>query len=173
MTRVYNVLFLCTGNSARSIIAESLLTHWGKGRFRAFSAGSAPKGEVHPLAIEILHSAKLPTAGLHSKSWDDFSDPGAPVMDFVFTVCDETAGKPCPAWPGTPMTAHWGVLDPVAVEGSEAERRRAFRSVFRALETRIKLFVSLPVDKLDGMALKRKMDEIGRTRPDASADRAS
>jgi len=173
MTRVYNVLFLCTGNSARSIIAESLLTHWGKGRFRAFSAGSAPKEGVHPLALEMLQSAKLPTAGLHSKSWVEFTSSVAPVMDFVFTVCDETAGKPCPVWPGTPMMAHWGVLDPVAVEGTEEERRRAFRSVFRALETRIKLFVSLPVEKLDGLALKRKMDEIGRTRPDASTDRAS
>ncbi|HTY66801.1 MAG TPA: arsenate reductase ArsC [Alphaproteobacteria bacterium] len=173
MTRVYNVLFLCSGNSARSIMAESLLTHWGKGRFRAFSAGSAPRGSVHPMTIEMLQSAKLPTAGLHSKDWHEFTDHGAPVMDFVFTVCDQVAAEPCPAWPGAPMTAHWGVHDPLATEGSEAERRRAFYAAFRALETRIKLFVSLPVDKLDGLALKRKMDEIGRARADAPAASAS
>ena len=173
MPRVYNVLFLCSGNSARSIMAESLLTHWGKGRFRAFSAGSAPKGSVHPMTIEMLQSAKLPTAGLRSKSWTEFTDHGAPVMDFIFTVCDQVAGEPCPTWPGSPMTAHWGLHDPLAVEGSEAARRRAFYSAFRALETRIKLFVSLPVEKLDVLALKRKMDEIGRTRADAPQASAS
>jgi arsenate reductase len=172
MSRVYNVLFLCSGNSARSIIAESLLTHWGKGRFRAFSAGSHPKGSVHQMTIEILHSAKLPTAGLRSKSWDEFAAHDAPTMDFIFTVCDQVAAERGPKWPGTPMTAHWGVVDPLAAEG-EAERGRAFRSAFRSLETRIKLFVSLPVDKLDGMALKRKMDEIGHVRADAPAANAS
>jgi arsenate reductase len=173
MTRVYNVLFLCSGNSARSIMAESLLTHWGKGRFRAFSAGSAAKGNVHPLTVEMLQSAKLPTTGLRSKDWHEFVDHGAPVMDFVFTVCDETAAQPSPAWPGTPMTADWGVDDPLAVSGSEAERSRAFYRAFRSLETRIKLFVSLPVEKLDGLALKRKMDEIGRARADAPSASAS
>jgi arsenate reductase len=173
MTRVYNVLFLCSGNSARSIMAESLLMHWGKGRFRAFSAGSAPRGIVHPMTIEMLQSAKLPTAGLHSKDWHEFTDYGAPVMDFVFTVCDQVAAQPSPAWPGAPMTADWGVHDPLATDGLEAERRRAFYAAFRALETRIKLFVSLPVEKLDGLALKRKMDEIGRARADASAASAS
>ncbi len=173
MTRPYNVLFLCTGNSARSILAESLLAHWGKGSFRAFSAGSFPKGAVHPLAIEVLPAAKLPTAGLRSKSWDEFAAPGAPVMDFVFTVCDQAAGEPCPVWPGTPVVAHWGVPDPAAAEGTERERLAAFRAAFQALETRIKLFVSLPVDKLDRMTLKRKADEIGRIGGDAAADQAS
>ena len=173
MTRVYNVLFLCTGNSARSILAESLLTHWGKGHFRAYSAGSFPKGAVHPLALEFLEAAKLPTAGLRSKSWDEFAAAGVPVMDFIFTVCDQAAGEVCPVWPGTPVVAHWGVPDPAAVEGSEAERRAAFRAAFRALETRIKLFVSLPVDKLDRLAITRKVEEIGRTRADAPTDRAS
>ncbi len=173
MTRPYNVLFLCTGNSARSILAESLLAHWGKGGFRAFSAGSFPKGAVHPLAIELLQAAKLPTAGLRSKSWDEFAAPGAPVMDFVFTVCDQAAGEQCPVWPGTPVVAHWGVPDPAAAEGTERERLAAFRAAFQALETRIKLFVSLPVDKLDSLSLKRKMDEIGRARMDAPTDRAS
>lgn len=167
------MLFLCTGNSARSIIAESLLTHWGRGRFRAFSAGSAPKGVVHPLATELLQAAKLPTAGLHSKGWDEFAASGAPVMDFIFTVCDQAAGETCPVWPGTPVVAHWGVPDPVAVEGSEAAQRRAFRSAFQALETRIKLFVSLSVEKLDRLTVTRKVEEIGRARPDAPADRAS
>ena len=173
MTHVYNVLFLCSGNSARSIMAESLLTHWGKSRFRAYSAGSAPRGHVHPLTIEMLQSAKLPTTGLRSKDWHEFLDHGAPVMDFIFTVCDRVATAPSPTWPGTPMTAHWGVLDPLASEGTDAENRRAFRAAFGALETRIKIFVSLPVDKLDGLTLKRKMDEIGRTRPDAPTLSAS
>jgi protein-tyrosine-phosphatase len=159
----YNVLFLCTGNSARSILAEALLNHWGKGRFHAFSAGSFPKGAVHPIALEQLSAAKLPIAGLRSKSWSEFAAPGAPVMDFVFTVCDQAAAEVCPAWPGQPMTAHWGVPDPAAVEGSEAARRQAFRTVFRALEARIKLLTSLRVEALDRLSLKRRVDEIGQT----------
>jgi arsenate reductase len=159
----YNVLFLCTGNSARSILAEALLNHWGKGRFHAFSAGSFPKGAVHPIALEQLSAAKLPTAGLRSKSWSEFAAPGAPVMDFVFTVCDQAAAEVCPVWPGQPMTAHWGVPDPAAVEGSEAELRRAFRDAYLTLEARIKLFTSLRVAALDRLSLKRRVDEIGET----------
>jgi arsenate reductase len=162
MDRSYNVLFLCTGNSARSILAESLLNRWGEGRFRGHSAGSFPKGTVHPMSVDLLRSLELPSDGLRSKSWNEFAVPGSPVMDFVFTVCDQAAGEVCPVWPGNPVTAHWGVPDPAAVEGSEAERRRAFRDALRALERRIKLFVSLPVAKLDRMALKREVDQIGR-----------
>ncbi|HLJ18806.1 MAG TPA: arsenate reductase ArsC [Stellaceae bacterium] len=158
----YNVLFLCTGNSARSILAEALLNHWGKGRFRAYSAGSFPKGTVHPMALEQIAAVGLPTAGLRSKSWNEFARPGAPAMDFVFTVCDQAAAEVCPIWPGQPMTAHWGMPDPAAVEGPEAIRRQAFRSAFRALEARIKLFTSLRVDALDRLSLKRQVDEIGR-----------
>jgi protein-tyrosine-phosphatase len=159
----YNVLFLCTGNSARSILAEVLLNHWGKGRFRAFSAGSFPKGAVHPMALDQLGAAGLPVTGLRSKSWSEFAEPGAPVMDFVFTVCDQAAAEVCPVWPGQPMTAHWGVPDPAAVEGAEAARRQAFRMAFRALEARIKLFTSLRVEALDRLSLKRRVDEIGQT----------
>jgi len=164
----YNVLFLCTGNSARSILAEALLNHWGKGRFHAFSAGSFPKGAVHPIVLEQLSAAKLPIAGLRSKSWSEFAAPGAPVMDFVFTVCDQAAAGVCPAWPGQPMTAHWGVPDPAAVEGSEPARRQAFRTVFRALEARIKLLTSLRVEALDRLSLKRRVDEIGETAVEAA-----
>ena len=164
MSRSYNVLFLCTGNSARSVLAESLLDHWGKGRFRAFSAGSFPKGAIHPLTLALLRKLRLPTDGLRSKSWDEFARPGAPVMDFVFTVCDQAAGEVCPIWPGNPITAHWGVPDPAAVEGPEPERRRAFADALHALEARIKLFISLPLDKLDRLALKREAEQIGRTR---------
>ncbi len=161
--QVYNVLFLCTGNSARSILAEVLLDHWGKGRFKGYSAGSFPKGAVHPLALAVLERHGLPTAGLRSKSWSEFAQPDAPVMDFVFTVCDQAAGEVCPIWPGNPITAHWGVPDPAAVEGTGEERRRAFRDAFRRLEARIKLFIALPIDKLDRMALKRRAGEIGRS----------
>jgi arsenate reductase (thioredoxin) len=161
--QVYNVLFLCTGNSARSILAEVLLDHWGKGRFKGYSAGSFPKGAVHPLALAVLERHGLPTAGLRSKSWSEFAQPDAPVMDFVFTVCDQAAGEVCPIWPGNPITAHWGVPDPAAVEGTEEERRRAFRDAFRRLEARIKLFIALPINKLDRMALKRRAGEIGRS----------
>ena len=160
--RTYNVLILCTGNSARSILAESLINHWGSGRFRGFSAGSFPKGTVHPIALELLEQMKLPTAGLRSKSWDEFAAPGAPPLDFIFTVCDNAAGEACPVWPGKPVTAHWGLPDPAAVEGSNVEKWLAFRSTLQALENRIKAFVSLPVASLDRMQLKQRLDEIGR-----------
>jgi arsenate reductase len=159
--KIYNVLFLCTGNSARSILAEVLMEHWGQGRFKAFSAGSFPKGTMHPLAIELLQKLRLPAADLRSKSWDEFARPGAPVMDFVFTVCDQAAGEVCPIWPGNPVTAHWGVPDPAAAQGTEAEQRQAFRDAHRALENRIKLFISLPIEKLDRLAIKREVDRIG------------
>jgi arsenate reductase (thioredoxin) len=160
----YNVLFLCTGNSARSILAEVLVEHWSKGRFRGFSAGSFPKGTIHPLTLDLLQRLRLPTAGLRSKSWNEFARPGSPIMDFVFTVCDQAAGEICPVWPGNPITAHWGVPDPAIVEGTDERRRQAFLDALRQLEARIKLFVSLPIDKLDRMALKRHADEIGCVR---------
>lgn len=159
----YNVLFLCTGNSARSILAEVLIGHWGRGRFRGFSAGSFPRGMVHPLALDLLERLELPTTGLRSKNWNEFARPDAPVMDFVFTVCDHAAGEVCPVWPGNPITAHWGVPDPVEVEGTEEQRRQAFRDAHRQLETRIKLFVALPIDKLDRMSIQRRADEIGKS----------
>jgi arsenate reductase len=162
--RPYNVLFLCTGNSARSILAESLIRHWGLGKFNGFSAGSHPKGAVHPIALELLRHMKLPTEGLRSKAWDEFAAPGAPVLDFVFTVCDNAAGEVCPVWPGQPMTAHWGVEDPAAVSGSEAEKWLAFRNTFKALENRIKIFVSLPIASLDRLKLQRELDAIGKLR---------
>jgi len=164
MTPTYNVLFLCTGNSARSILAESLVNHWGRGRFRGFSAGSHPKGAVHPLALDVLTRYHLSTDGLRSKSWDEFARPGAPRLDFVFTVCDRAAAEVCPIWPGQPMTAHWGVEDPAAVEGPLDVRQRAFQKTFRELDARIKIFTSLRIDLLDKMALKRQLDDIGRTR---------
>lgn len=161
--RVYNVLFLCTGNSARSILAESLLNHWGHGRFRGFSAGSFPKGQVNPLAVGLLKRMNLPAENLRSKSWDEFAAAGAPAIDFIFTVCDNAAGEVCPVWPGKPMTAHWGVADPATVEGTDMEKATAFRKAFTELETRIKLFTSLPLDSLDSMALKAKLREIGNS----------
>jgi protein-tyrosine-phosphatase len=165
--RLYNVLFLCTGNSARSILAESLINHWGKGRFKGYSAGSFPKGTVHPYALDLLRKLGLPCEAMRSKSWDEFATPDAPKMDFIFTVCDQAAGEPCPVWPGNPMTAHWGVPDPAAVEGSEIEQRQAFRDGFRALENRIKLFTSLSMPALDRLALKRELDSIGRAELDS------
>jgi protein-tyrosine-phosphatase len=160
----YNVLFLCTGNSARSILAEVLIEHWGKGCFVGYSAGSFPRGAVHPLALDLIGRLGLRTTGLRSKSWDEFARPGAPVMDFVFTVCNQAAGEVCPIWPGNPITAHWGVPDPAAVGGTDEQRRQAFRDAYRQLESRIKLFVALPIDKLDRMAIKREVDDIGRAR---------
>lgn len=160
---VYNVLFLCTGNSARSILAESALNKHGAGRFRAYSAGSYPKGEVNPDAIRLLTRLEYPTDGLRSKSCDEFSGPDAPVMDFVFTVCDDAAGETCPIWPGHPVTAHWGVEDPSHVQGIDIERERAFVTALRYLEHRIKLFLALPVEGIDRLALASKLREIGHS----------
>jgi protein-tyrosine-phosphatase len=160
----FNVLFLCTGNSARSILAEQLINSWGGGAFRGYSAGSHPKGDVHPIALALLEHMRLPTAGLRSKSWDEFAAPGAPALDFVFTVCDKAAGEVCPLWPGQPMTADWGVEDPAAVEGSETERWLAFRRAFKELENRIKVFTSLPIRTLDRLKLQERLDAIGRSR---------
>jgi protein-tyrosine-phosphatase len=159
--RPYNVLFLCTGNSARSILAEAILNDRGKGRFQAFSAGSHPKGEVHPLALALLERNGLSTAGMRSKAWDEFSQPGAAPLDFIFTVCDNAAGEVCPIWPGQPMTAHWGQPDPAAAEGTDIEKANAFREAFRTLSRRIDLFLSLPVATLDRLALTRKVRDIG------------
>ena len=163
--RPYNVLFLCTGNSARSLIAEALINQWGGGKFKGLSAGSHPKGQVHPIALALLQRMNLPTKGLRSKSWDEFAAPGAAPLDFVFTVCDNAAGEVCPYWPGQPMTAHWGVPDPAAVEGPETDRWVAFRSTFNALDNRIKIFTSLPLDSLDRIKLKERLDAIGKTPP--------
>ena len=160
--RVYNVLFLCTGNSARSILAEAILNNRGKGRFKAFSAGSHPKGAVHPLALALLESEGFSTEGLRSKAWDEFAQPTAPALDFIFTVCDNAAGEVCPVWPGHPTTAHWGLADPAAVEGTELVQSNAFRDAFRMLERRIDVFVSLPLASLDRLSLGKKVDEIGK-----------
>ena len=160
--RPHNVLFLCTGNSARSILAEALLNHWGQGKFCAFSAGSFPKGQVNPLAIELLEWANLPTEGLRSKSWDEFAAPGAPPIDFVITVCDNAAGEACPIWPGKPVTAHWGIADPAAVE-EDAAKRAAFRKSLTELEARIKLFVNIPMESLDRLALQHAVRGIQQT----------
>ena len=161
-TKPFNVLFLCTGNSARSILAEAILNRIGKGKFVAWSAGSMPKGEVNPHSIALLQRLGFATEGLRSKNWDEFSKPGAPALDFVFTVCDNAANEVCPVWPGQPMTAHWGLPDPAAVEGSEAKIDAAFREAFRVLQRRIELFTSLPVKSLDRMSLKNRLDEIGK-----------
>ena len=161
----FNVLFLCTGNSARSILAEAYLNSAGKGRFAAYSAGSHPGGVVNPYALELLAKNRIDTAELRSKSWDEFAAPGAPVMDFVFTVCDQAAGEACPLWPGQPMTAHWGVDDPARVEGTDEEKRKAFMRAFSALATRINLFLNLPLAKLDRLALNKRLKEIGQSPP--------
>ena len=157
-----NVLFLCTGNSARSIMAEAAMNHASGGRFRAFSAGSHPKGDVDPMALQTLREHHLSTDGLRSKSWDEFAQPGAPPLHFVFTVCDRAAAEPCPLWPGQPMTAHWGVPDPVVVTG-DAERKKAFRDTFVVLRRRIDLFASLPFESLSRLALQERLDDLGRT----------
>ena len=157
-----NVLFLCTGNSARSILAEAYLNSAGQGRFTAHSAGSHPAGKVNAFALELLEKHRLPTAGLRSKNWDEFARGGAPKLDFVFTVCDNAAGETCPVWPGQPITAHWGVADPAAVLGTDAEKRKAFLRAFTELSARINLLLALPVDKLDRLVLQKKLDDIGR-----------
>jgi len=166
---VYNVLFLCTGNSARSILAESILSRDGAGRFRAFSAGSRPKGEVHPLALKVLAAYDYPHEGFRSKSWEEFAQPDAPRMDFVFTVCDDAAGEACPVWPGQPMTAHWGIEDPAAVAGSDVERERAFGAAFRYMRSRIGLFLSLPLASIDRLALGTRLRAIGQTEGSTSS----
>ena len=159
--KVYNVLFLCTGNSTRSILAECILNREGLGRFKGFSAGSQPKGDVHPYAIDLLRNQNYPTADLRSKSWDEFAGPEAPDLDFVFTVCGNAAGEVCPVWQGQPMTAHWGIPDPAAAEGTEAERRVAFSEAFRMLFNRISVFVNLPIASLDKLQLEKRLREIG------------
>ncbi len=159
----YNILFLCTGNSARSILAEAIMNRAGRGRFKAWSAGSHPKGQVHPQALKLLQSLNYPLEGLRSKSWDEFEAPGAPHFDFIVTVCDNAAGEVCPIWPGQPVRAHWGIPDPAAVEGSASEVSLAFVEAYRQLSNRIGLFLALPLAKLDGLAIKRCMDEIGLT----------
>jgi arsenate reductase (thioredoxin) len=159
----YNVLFLCTGNSARSIMAEAILNFKGRPNFAAYSAGSHPSGTVRPEALRQLESANIPTQGAHSKSWEEFSTPGAPKLDFVITVCDNAAKEVCPIWPGQPISAHWGVADPAAVEGSDADKARAFRDAFFMLDRRISLFLCLPLASLDKLALKRELDDIGQT----------
>ena len=163
--RGYSVLFLCTGNSARSIMAESLLREIGKGRFNAYSAGSQPKGAIHPKAMEVLKARHLPTEGLSSKAWNVFAEPGAPPIDFVITVCDNAAGEVCPVWPGHPMTAHWGIPDPAAVEDGDEAQRRAFVKACESLAARVRVFTSLPLEKLDRLALKRSLDDIARLPP--------
>ena len=166
MSEVYNVLFSCTGNSARSIMAEALMNHWGKGRFKAFSAGFNPRGEIHPLTLAQLQSASLSTEGLHSKSWEEFQSLDAPRMDFVITVCDDARDQGCPLWPGQPLTAHWGMSDPAKVEGDAAKQKAAFREAFRVLDTRIKLFLSLPIATLDHMRLQHDMAAIAANVPE-------
>ena len=163
--RKYNVLFLCTGNSARSQIAECLIDRHGAGKFAGYSAGSHPSGEVHPLARWILEKNNYPTDGLRSKDWSEFAGPDAPQTDFVFTVCDNAADEVCPVWPGQPMTAHWGIPDPVAVEGLDIEKRAAFRAAFDELEHRISIFVSLPFESLDQPKLKQRLDDVGQSGP--------
>jgi protein-tyrosine-phosphatase len=162
--RPYNVLFLCTGNSARSIMAECSLNRWGGGRFRAFSAGSRPRGQVHPMTLEILHKLNFSTAELRSKSWDEFSGAGSPPLDFVFTVCDQAAQEACPAWPGQPMTAHWGVEDPAAFVGPPDAQLRAFQRAYMELDSRIRIFTSLRIEELDKLTLTRRLIEIGGSR---------
>ena len=161
-SRIYKVLFLCTGNSARSIMAEAMLNHFGTGRFRAYSAGSHPSGRVNPLSLETLRRFGVPVEGLRSKAWEEFAAPGAPPIDFVITVCDNAAGETCPVWPGKPVTAHWGIDDPAAVEGSDDEKRAAFQKAARALRQRIQHLMALPITSLDASALQTKLREIAQ-----------
>ncbi|HVZ99547.1 MAG TPA: arsenate reductase ArsC [Caulobacterales bacterium] len=170
--RPYNVLFLCTGNSARSIMAEAILSRVGAGKFNAYSAGSQPKGEVNPYALQLLKRFNYKTEGFRSKGWDEFAQPGAPTLDFVFTVCDNAAGEVCPIWPGQPMSAHWGVPDPAAVEGTDAEIAAAFVGAYGRLQNRITIFVNLPFDGLDRLTLQKRLNQIGKT-PDAPEREAS
>jgi len=170
--KIYNVLFLCTGNSARSILAEAIMNRVGIGRFKAYSAGSQAKGEVHPYTLDLLRRTNFDTGFARSKNWDEFAEPGAPEFDFVFTVCDNAANEACPVWPGQPMTAHWGVPDPASVEGSEAEKRLAFSEAYRMLNARISIFTNLPLASIDRLALQKRLDEIGQT-PDTEIDGAA
>jgi len=165
--KLFNVLFLCTGNSARSIMAECALRRWGIGKFTAYSAGSQPKGEVHPMALRILEKMNFKTDGLRSKSWDEFARADAPQLDFVFTVCDNAAAEVCPVWPGQPMTAHWGIEDPAAFVGSEEDQESFFRRIYSYLDNRVKIFVSLPIASLDKLTLQKRLDSIGRTRDES------
>jgi arsenate reductase (thioredoxin) len=168
----FNVLFLCTGNSARSIMAEAILNRDGRGKFRAFSAGSAPKGRVHPFTLDLLRKLNFEVSSLHSKNWSEFARPDAPKLDFVFTVCDNAAAETCPVWPGQPMTAHWGVPDPALATGNEAETHLAFADAFRMLNNRISIFINLPIRSLDQLSLQKHLDAIGKT-SHAGADPAS
>ena len=161
MTKPYNVLFLCTGNSARSIMAEVILRRWGGSRFHGYSAGSHPRGEIHPMTLELMKKLHHSTEGLRSKSWDEFARPDSLPLDFVFTVCDQAAGEVCPAWPGQPMTAHWGVEDPATFDGPEDKQRELFKQVYFVLDNRIKIFTSLPLEKLDRLSLQKRLDQIG------------
>jgi arsenate reductase len=163
--REFNVLFLCTGNSARSVMAECAIGRWGKGKFKGFSAGSHPKGAIHPMTLRLLKELNYETSGLRSKSWDEFARPGSPPLDFVFTVCDQAAGEMCPVWPGQPITAHWGAADPAAFAGSDEATRRFFLKIYRELENRIKIFTSLRIESLDRFALERRVREIGKVPP--------
>ncbi len=163
--RIYNVLFLCTGNSARSVMAECAMNRWGRGRFVAHSAGSHPRGEIHPITLELLRGLQYDTVGLRSKSWDEFALPGSPRFDFVFTVCDRARGEVCPLWPGQPITAHWGAADPAAFSGGAEEQRRFFLRIYNELESRVKIFASLPLDSIDRFALERRLNEIGQLKP--------
>jgi arsenate reductase len=173
MTKTYNVLFLCTANSARSIMAEAILNQIGRGKFRAFSAGSHPAREVNPMALDVLERVKIPTAGLRAKSWDEFARPDAPVMDFVFTVCDKAAGEVCPAWPGQPMTAHWGFPDPVEFRGSEEEQAAVFSQTYRQMVNRIQIFLALPIATLSRLALKREIDRIGLSSVNVTTEKSA